>query len=304
MKWHKKGLIYGPDGTSPWAKHTALTPTPITLKKDTIRIYAGFRDDQGVSRIGFVDVEAEDPRIVKRVSKHPALDIGGPGCFDDNGVILGDIVLRGNELWMYYVGFQKVQKAKFLAYTGLAISNDGEKFSRVKTTPILDRIDDALFIRAAHSVVQDDNGSWRAYCGVGSGWEIISGEQFPRYNIWVYLSKNGVEFSSKGIACIDVNENEYRIGRPRVYKNGNGYKMLYTKGTTERDYLPGYAKSDDGFFWKRRDDEIGINLSDNGWDSIHLCYPSVLIYKNRTYMFYNGNHMGKQGFGFAELVED
>jgi predicted GH43/DUF377 family glycosyl hydrolase len=79
MKWEKQGLIYGPDGTHAWAKHTALTPTPILVNSKTIRIYAGFRDDTGVSRIGYVDVDADDPSRVKFVSPKPVLEIGMPG---------------------------------------------------------------------------------------------------------------------------------------------------------------------------------------------------------------------------------
>jgi hypothetical protein len=34
-----------------------------------------------------------------------------------------------------------------------------------------------------------------------------------------------------------------------------------------------------------------------------LCYPSLLAYKDRTYMFYNGNDMGRDGFGYAVGAE-
>jgi hypothetical protein len=62
------------------------------------------------------------------------------------------------------------------------------------------------------------------------------------------------------------------------------------------------AVSDDENQWVRRDKDVGINLSDAGWDSIHLCYPALLRVNNRVFMFYNGNHMGKEGFGYAELI--
>jgi hypothetical protein len=32
-----------------------------------------------------------------------------------------------------------------------------------------------------------------------------------------------------------------------------------------------------------------------------IAYASVLAHKGRTYMFYNGNNLGKTGFGYAEL---
>jgi predicted GH43/DUF377 family glycosyl hydrolase len=49
-------------------------------------MYAGFRDQQGVSSVGFVDLDAHDPARVLRVSERPVLEQGRPGTFDDNGV--------------------------------------------------------------------------------------------------------------------------------------------------------------------------------------------------------------------------
>src|SRR5579885_2000128 len=135
MNWIKKGLIFCPNSLSSWAKHSALTPTPYLLNDEVIRVYCSFRDHKGVGRIGYVDLRAEDPAQVIRVSDEPVLDIGMKGAFDDNGVILGDILEVGRSLHLYYVGFQLVERVKFLAFTGLAISKDGgnsfTRFSRV-----------------------------------------------------------------------------------------------------------------------------------------------------------------------------
>ena len=300
MKWIKKGLIYGPDGKSSWAKNSALTPTPILID-DQIRIYAGFRDDLGVSRIGYVNLEADNPSNILNVSETPVLDIGIPGTFDDNGVILGDIVEDDGKLFMYYVGFQIVQKVKFLAFTGLAISeNDGDSFKRFSNTPILDRSDNGLYIRAIHSIFKDNN-VWKAWYAAGSSWEIINGNPYPKYNIRYIESVDGINFKDEEKLCIDVKGSEYRIGRPRVTKQDDHYQMFYTKGNLNGDYFPGYAESIDGFNWERHDDKLGISLSSKGWDSKTLCYPSIIDYKNKTFMFYNGNEMGKDGFGYAIL---
>lgn len=303
MKWLKKGLIYCPNGETVWAKHSALTPTPVLLD-DRIRIYAGFRDEAGVSRIGYVDVDADDPKRVLMVSQDPVLDVGSPGMFDDNGVILGDIVEVGDRLYMYYIGFQLVQKIKFLAFTGLAISNDkGNTFNRLNKTPVMDRADEGTFIRAIHSVVRVGD-LWKIWYAAGSRWVELNGVPYPGYHIKYLESQDGISFGEVGHLCIDCEGGEYRIGRPRVYKRGDSYSMFYTKGTTKGDYLPGYAESNDGISWCRKDSLVGIGLSEKGWDSQTLCYPSLLKHKSKTYMFYNGNDMGKTGIGLAELEQN
>jgi hypothetical protein len=290
VKWVKKGLVYGPDGSMPWAKRAALTPTPLLLNEDTIRIYAGFRDERGVSRIGFVDVASDNPSKVKTVSREPVLDVGLPGTFDDNGVILGDIIEHNDHLLMYYVGFQLVEKVKFLAYSGLAISrDDGNSFVRHSNAPVLDRSNRELYIRAIHSAMFED-GKWKIWCGVGSEWEYIQSRVFPKYHIRYYESADGIDFPDEGAVCFNFEGDEYRLGR-------------HTIGTLQKDYVSGYAESDDGVNWTRKDHEIGIERSESGWDSEMLCYPSLLTHGEKTYMFYNGNGYGDDGFGYAELIE-
>jgi predicted GH43/DUF377 family glycosyl hydrolase len=305
MKWRKLGLVYKSQKNSQWNDNSALTPTAILLNRDVIRVYAGFRDPEGVSRIGYVDVDSKDPTRVIKTSNSPVLNIGENGMFDDNGVILGDVIDINGEIRMYYVGFQLVKGVKFLAYTGLAISSDlGETFTRVKNTPILDRADEALFIRAIHSVRFED-GVFKVWYAAGNGWEEIGGVKYPQYDINYVESADGITFPESGEKCMlnDPSNLEYRIGRPRVFKTSCNYLMNFTYGTTDGRYKAGQATSLDGRTWIRDDTNLGIDLSLNGWDSLHLSYPSLVKSSNgEIYMFYNGNNMGADGFGVAQLV--
>ena len=96
---------------SSWAKHSFMTPDRIWLDNNIIRIFGGLRDDDGVSRIGYLDVDSK-PKAYIGISKEPVLG-GEHGNFDDNGVILGDVLEVGSKLYMYYVGFQLARKVKF-----------------------------------------------------------------------------------------------------------------------------------------------------------------------------------------------
>ena len=303
MRWSKKGLVYVPDGTFAWARHSALTPTPVLMPGGFIRVFAGFRDEKGVSRIGFADVDVDDPLKVLHISEEPALDVGRPGMFDDNGVILGDVILLDtNVLRMYYVGFQVTEKIKFLAFSGVAESSDGgTTFTRLSEVPVMDRSDEGIFIRAIHSV-RIEGGIFKVWYAAGSRFDQIDGLDFPNYTIYYSESTDGLAFPKTGRLCFEHIGDEYRIGRPRVYRRGNTYQMFYTVGTRRKTYLPGYAESDDGVVWRRMDDRVGIGPSSEGWDSLALSYPAVLDTQKKTYLFYNGNNMGMTGFGVAELA--
>lgn len=304
MKWNKKGLIFCPTGENGWDNNSFITPTAILLDAETIRIYGGMRDSAGVSRIGYIDVEAENPSIVKKVTQTPTLDIGRDGMFDDNGVILGDIVKVGEKIHMYYVGFQLVRKVKFFAFTGLAISEDnGNTFKRYQEIPIMDRTTQANYIRAIHSVLHED-GMFKVWYSIDKGWQYINGVPYPSYNIWYTESVDGINFSNQdNMLCIDTQGSEYRIGRPRVYKENDIYQMYYTRDFIERNYIAGYAESKDGKNWLRLDEKLGIEKSKTGWDSEMCCYPVLLKFKDKKYMFYNGNGYGKTGVGYAEATE-
>ena len=62
-----------------------------------------------------------------------------------------------------------------------------------------------------------------------------------------------------------------------------------------------YAESDDGILWTRKDDQVGIDISEDGWDAQMIGYSSIFQYGQKVYMFYNGNNCGQTGFGYAVL---
>jgi hypothetical protein len=302
LDWTKRGLVFdvARDGVGGWMQYAALTPTPYRRHDQVLRVYAGFRDAQGVSRIGYVDLDAEAPTRIVGVSAQPVLDIGRDGCFDDNGMILGDVVDGPDGLYMFYVGFQRVAKAKFLAFTGLAVSTDGgDSFQRRQDTPLLDRAPGRSTIAAVHSA-HYQHGRWRLWYAAGDDWEPIGGTPYPRYHIRHVDTAELAAIPRQDVACLYPQGNEYRIGRPRVYRLGQRYAMYFTRGDTQGGYRPGLAYSDDGLAWTRDDAGFGLDLSATGWDSQTLCYPALIQQRQRLLMFYNGNAMGQDGFGLAE----
>ena len=302
MNWEKRGKIYCPNGEHEWENDTFMTPHAMKIEPGVIRIWGGVRDKEGVSRIKYIDVDENNPSEILEIGQQPALDIGNEGCFDDNGVILGDIVEVGDKLYLYYVGFQHVQKVKFYAFSGLAIStNKGKNFERYSEVPILDRSPKGRFGRGIHTVIHEGD-IFKCYYAVINDWKVINNIPYPVYNIWYKTSKDGINFDKEdNCLCIDVQGDEYRIGRPKVYKTDNGYEMYYTRDLISKEYIVGYATSKDGIKWTRNDEMARLTKSSIGWDSEMACYPVKLITSQNQYLFYNGNGMGKTGVGYAVL---
>jgi hypothetical protein len=102
--------------------------------------------------------------------------------------------------------------------------------------------------------------------------------------------------------CLDLgSEDEFGFGRPFVLKDGTRYRLWYSIRTFSKGYRLGYAESDDGRRWERRDGDVGIDVSPSGWDSDMIAYACIQPTAHGTYMFYNGNNYGQTGFGVAVL---
>jgi predicted GH43/DUF377 family glycosyl hydrolase len=304
MKWRKMGRVYVPDGKIPWAKKYAFPPTPYRVNEKVLRLYVAFCDENTVGRIGFVEVKAENPSHVLRVSQEPVLDIGERGAFDENGILPTSIVPVGNRLYLYYVGYQLGHKVRYFQFQGLAISDDGgNSFARFSKVPVIDRTDQELLHRTSAFVMRDLD-VFKMWYVAGSEWVDVSGKALPRYNLRYLESPDGKTWPTEGRVSIDFqNTDEHAFGRPWVIKEAGHYRMFYSIRTRSKGYRLGYAVSADGIVWQRKDSVIGLDVSSEGWDSQMVAYSSIVQHKDQVYLFYNGNNCGETGFGYAVLQE-
>jgi len=304
MKWKKKGLVYTPNGDFHWAKSHAMIPTPDLISYQIIRIYITCCDENGIGRVGYVDVDADNPSKIIKISEKPVLDIGVPGTFDENGVLQCSILNMPNgQKYLYYVGFELGTKIRYRLLSGLAISTDGgNTFTRFKKTPVLERSDKELYFRCGPFIILDNN-IFKLWYVAGSEWTSIEGKEMPIYDIRYQESKDGIHWADQGTVCIKIeHDDEHGFGRPYVIKDKDKYRMFYSvRRRSFAAYRMGYAESLDGIHWVRKDHELGLDVSATGWDSAAIMYAAVIVAGGKTYLFYNGNNFGKEGFGYAVL---
>ena len=143
-----------------------------------------------------------------------------------------------------------------------------------------------------------DEGIYKMWYGSTITWEAGNGEML--HVIKYATSDDGEHWEKHGVAI------PYELGvaqafsRPTVHKDEEGYHMWYSyRSGNGTPYRIGYAFSGDGLSWENRLDEVGIDVSEEGWDSEMICYPFVFEHKGELYMLYNGNQYGKEGFGLA-----
>ena len=308
MHWKKHGLVYRPDRSLSWAQSHAMIPTPVRIDSERIRIFITSCDVSGIGRPGYVDVSAADPRRVLSVGKVPLLAIGDPGTFDENGVLTCSVA-KGSEgeMLMYYVGFELGTKIRYRLLTGLAVSHDqGETFTRVKKTPVLERSDRELYFRCGPCCIKETHGFKMWYVG-GDRWMDVKGKQMPVYDIRYIESEDGYTWPERGEVQISITqEDEHGFGRPYVIpKPQGGYRLFYSvRRISCGAYRMGYAESVDGKNWVRMDEKINLDVSPGAFDSDAIMYAAPIQIGEKLLVFYNGNDFGREGFGLAELISE
>ena len=304
--WERRGVIFNADHHSSWMCSHAYVPTPILLSEDVIRLYAAFKDEKDIGRIGYVDVAAKNPFEVLRVSQKPSLDIGLPGTFDDNGVTPISIVKNNNEIYLYYAGWQLSDKVRYFLFGGLAISIDGgDTFSRFKNVPVIDRTDDEYLVRTAPFVFKEKD-CWHMFYIGGSKTIFVDGKITPSYTCKYITSKNGLDWESNDQpveVLIPDERKEFGFGRTYVVKEKELYRIWYSIRQLESGYTIGYAETKDLKRWSRKDHEMeSFNINTSSYDKNMRSFPAIISTKYGTYMFYNGNDFGRTGICFAKSI--
>ncbi|MBY0586150.1 hypothetical protein K2X85_03175 [bacterium] len=302
MHWRKLGRIVEPDRSQPWSQSYAMMPTPIEWDKHRLRVFYGSTDAENFGRIGYVDLDRTDPTRVLDRSTVPILDVGELGTFDDSGVVPSCYVREGSTDYLFYVGFQRSGRVPYTLFTGLAISTDGgTTFRRWARTPVIERTSERPFSLAA-PFVSAGMPAWRMWYWFANQWIEVAGKQYMQASIGYAESNGPTHWKMDPVPTIECSADEFTVGRPWVLQVGHEYWMWYSKRSRSTSYRLGLATSHDGKKWTRRDDDVGLDVSDEGWDSQMVCYPAVISVKDKTYLFYNGNGNGQTGFGIAELV--
>ena len=304
--WTKLGRIFEPLGDRDWMRSHAALPFALPLDGDRFRVFVSGRDASNRAQIGSFELNLGElerggrPRV-DSLSDEPSIRLGPLGAYDDSGVTGGCVVAHGGRLYHYFTGWSLGKTVPFYYFVGLAASDDdGRTFVKHSPAPILDR-SAADPLLTASPCVHVEGDVWKMWYVSGVRWEVEDGQPKHYYRIQYAESDDGIHWRRDGAPGLDFGAGEYAFGRPAVIKRGGRYRMWYSyRGAA---YRIGYAESDDGRTWERRDDRVGIDVSPTGWDSEMMEYPHVFEHGGRLYMLYNGNGYGRTGVGLAVLDE-
>jgi predicted GH43/DUF377 family glycosyl hydrolase len=317
MRWTKQGKIFDPTEYKLVNNCREFSQSPQALVMiDRVRVYFStrVRDSIGkyLSHIAFVDFDKNMKDIIQ-VSKHTVIELGKLGCFDEHGIFPMNIVRDGNRVLGYTSGWNRKVSVSVDASIGLAISYDeGLTFKKYGNGPILTASLYEPFLVGDPCVVLYE-GRYHMWYIYGTKWKSLEETNPPDrvYKIAHAISADGINWQreSKPIIQDKLHADECQA-LPTVFHRNGKYHMYFCfrdihgfRTQREKAYRIGYAYSSNLTNWIRDDGNAGIDVSEEGWDSVMQCYPHTFELNGKIYMLYNGNEFGRLGFGIAMLEE-
>lgn len=316
FKWKKVGRIFNPteiDNIS-WIKEYAQSPS-IIIFENYVRVYFCSRrlpdaNGQYISRLGYIDLRRDNLFEIINICKEPILPLGELGTFDEFGTYPASVIRIGDDIRVYHGGFTRCESVPFNAAIGVALSHDGgETFSKIGNGPVLSYSPDEPLVLGSPKI-RKYNNIWYLWYTAGKKWIKNNSKPEPVYKIRMAQSTDGINWIKYGKDLLEsVLEEDECQASPDVFFYEGLYHMFYSYRynlnfkEAERGYRVGYAFSNDLLNWTRDDAKAGIDMSKNGWDSESVSYSHVFELDDKVYMLFQGNEMGRYGFGLAQLED-
>ena len=217
---------------------------------------------------------------------------GRPNKWDN--IVNRCCVIEHSGIWkMWYTG-QYMGKSCI----GYCESIDGLSFKRVADEPV-------LISEYVHEGVSVMNPCvlWDYEKKIFQMW-YSAGETYEPDVICYAESKDGINWikNEKPVLIADKSHEweKYKVGGCSVIKGDDGLYRIFYIGYQNLDVARICdAVSLDGIVWERSDNNLLLSPSKNSWDSDAVYKPSVVIQKDKLYMWYNGRRDHEEYIGIA-----
>jgi hypothetical protein len=299
MNWEKQGQIYSAGSHNPDILSHASNPLAVHLNDDIYRVFFSARNIENKSSVSYVDIDIVTRTVVTESHDTAALH-GDEQSFYSHGISIGNIYNgAGGEKYILYMGWQIHGNSHWIGEIGrLQLVNKQKLVITPKSAFMaLDKEDN---ISLSYPYVIFHEGIYKMWYGSTITWHTENGEML--HVIKYATSTDGEQWEKHGVAIPYETGVAQAFSRPTVMIDDRGYHMWFSyRDGTGKKYRIGYAHSADGLSWLNKLNEVGIDVSNSGWDSEMICYPFVFDHNGERYMLYNGNDYGRHGFGLAKL---
>jgi hypothetical protein len=298
MKWQKLGLIYEPRVIDQYLLTHAANPLPIHIENNIYRIFFNGRDYLNRSSVGFFDFDFSNLKV-NLICNSSIFNFGEDGSFYSHGVSLGNSYRIDDR---HYIGFMGWNIKPYEHWRGDIGRIRLDNLIDLKLAPkgIFIGTDSIDKLSLSYPYILYHESLYKMWYGSTVTWDAGNNEMLHVINY--AISKDGDNWEKMGLAIPFELGVAQAFSRPTVIIEKSVYHMWYSYRSGDgTPYRIGYSRSEDGKVWERRHEDVGIDVSTEGWDSQMICYPQVFKHQENYYMLYNGNDFGKSGIGLAIL---
>ncbi len=304
MSWRDLGLVCPIVKRSPWMASHAYVPT-IFDRGAVLRIFCAFWDDYRVGRIGYIDIDKNEPEKVLSISGAPVMKLGEEGSFDANGQTPLSIVCTSDRvIRLYYAGWKTDERLRYRLFTGLAFSYDqGETFIKHGREPVIGPTVAHPQVRTG-GMVMNEGGRYRTWFAESVGSIVRSGVVVPTYQLSHMVSDDGIVWPDSAMPCFSVVPGSiFGYGRSAIWRDSSGFfRGLFSVRREQLGYTIGYSVSADGIVWNKIDFKGQMAFSPSSCidQEQEVMFPSLYHFSDgRILMAYNGLGYGMQGLRLA-----
>jgi len=308
--WRRERLLVTPKPDHAWWHSHAQAPTILPLSDRLWRVYFAVRERQPRSHILCADIDPADGFRLLRIHPDPVLQLGAEGTFDSGGMGPGCALMIDDQVYLYYTGLAPRCDIPHQLAIGLAVSDDGVRFRRKCKGPVLSTGPrDPLF--ASTPCVRQGKDGFEMWYASGTGWRRVGEAWEPSYVIRHARSHDGIIWSlATELTLPSTAKIDYGQVRSWVLQGPDGLHLWYSRRGSEfrapgdaayrlmHTVLDGRSLSE----WLPEPITFENPPREGDWDSWMQAYPCVARFRDDLVMFYNGDHFGRAGFGYARLI--
>ncbi len=317
FNWEKLGVVFNPETMlerPEWMVSFAQAPNVIIFEK-FVRVFFCCRpkpDAKGnfVSLCAYLDLDRHNLFKIVGFAQKPVLELGDLGDFDEFGTYPVSVIRDNNDILAVFGGWSRCESVPFNISLGMARSrNNGVSFEKYGHGPVLSHSPDEPFVVTSPKIRKYGETWYLAYTA-GSRWiRAEDGRAEIIYKLRMATSKDGLSWNklNRNLIPDKLGADEAQACPDIFFSNGR-YHMFYCyryglnfRDDISRTYRIGYACSDDLLNRRRADEKMKFSISESGWDSEMVAYPTVFELDGQVFMLYAGNGVGKTGFGLAKL---
>lgn len=298
-EWIKIGRIYSPPNDNSWMHSHASVPFAFLKENNEHRIFFSPRCANNISRVGWLDINLDNPKLILDISKRPYIEEGKLGTYCDTGIMPSWILFNNstNKYHFFFIGWTKRITVPFHQAIGEIVIDKITKYTNFESYPIMDRSPSDPFYVSNPCVVKKGKKFYMYYLSCLGWFDKLSPKS--KYCIKVAVSDDLKTWCENENFLFPM-QNIIAYARPSVIIIDNIFHMWFSVRKSKRDYIIKHATSKDGLKFDI-DNSLRLYPSEKGWDSEMVAYPHVFKFKKDIFMLYCGNGYSSSGFGLAKI---